>query len=389
MASSQDINDIRRHNIPVVYARGNHYDVGFDVGRTFSAMIKDFVSKSALLNSSYLPIYNTPQGKKVYNETLEVVTKSFPQYLRELQGVADGAGVEFYKLFLFHLDEILPNVAKQRSSGIEPTGCSTVYVNGDKEEILGHTEDASRDSLNAFYLVSAHIISQEPEGKYGVKVEKFTSLCYAGHLPGYTMSYNHHGLILTINTLVARTLNGKKTPRHFITRALLAAENYDEAIKILKDFGVGAADGCSLNLTFLNGFDERKFYNIELGPALPSSDESLLDIQAFGTGECSIHCNNYLRLKVLECVDPYMNSTKERYQTLIKFSEPRSLKGIIQMLGDQTGENWIFRDRPGPVNKTICVGIFDLKRRTWSLYKDNPKTNEPLLILHLELKNQK
>jgi hypothetical protein len=56
------------------------------------------VSTSPLLNDHFLPIYNTPEGLKVYTETLEVVTKSFPQYLRELQGTADGAGVEFHKV---------------------------------------------------------------------------------------------------------------------------------------------------------------------------------------------------------------------------------------------------------------------------------------------------
>ena len=179
-------------------------------------MIKDFLSSCSYLNDYFLPVYNTPEGLKIYNETLEVVTKSFPQYLRELQGTADGAEVEFYKvsweirrkkiqnwnwvnflsqLFLLHLDEILPNVAKQPRSGQEPTGCTTVYVNGPNEEILGHTEDAHRDTLNTFYMVSAHIISEEPEGRYGVKEENFTSLCYAGHLPGYTMSCNNHGLM--------------------------------------------------------------------------------------------------------------------------------------------------------------------------------------------------
>lgn len=107
----------------------------------------------------------------------------------------------------------MPNVAKRERSG-ETTGCTTVYVNDGKnevreflgnleeslrfevfQEILGHTEDSSREHLNTFYIVSAHIIADEAEGKYGVKEEKFTSLCYAGHLPGYTMSYNHHGLM--------------------------------------------------------------------------------------------------------------------------------------------------------------------------------------------------
>lgn len=61
-------------------------------------MIREFVEASAALNESYLPIYNTPEGLKVYNDTLEVVTKSFPQYIRELQGTADGAKVEFHKV---------------------------------------------------------------------------------------------------------------------------------------------------------------------------------------------------------------------------------------------------------------------------------------------------
>jgi hypothetical protein len=41
------------------------------------------------------------------------------------------------------------------------------------------------------------------------------------------------------------------TARHFITRALLTAENFAQAQQILRDNGVGAADGCSINMTFL------------------------------------------------------------------------------------------------------------------------------------------
>lgn len=77
--------------------------------------------------------------------------------------------------------------------------------------VLGHTEDALSEVLNHFYFVSAHIISESPEGKHKVVEERFTSLCYAGHLPGYTMNANHHGLVFSINTLSAKTLVGGKT----------------------------------------------------------------------------------------------------------------------------------------------------------------------------------
>jgi len=59
--------------------------------------------------------------------------------------------------------------------------------------------------------VVAHIISDKPQGKYNVKEEHFMSLCYAGHLPGYTMSQNHHGLVFSINTISAELLRSGKT----------------------------------------------------------------------------------------------------------------------------------------------------------------------------------
>lgn len=69
------------------------------------------------LNESFIPLYNSHEGRKystikichtiihdvlhterVYNETLESVKQSFPQYINELQGIADGSQVEFYKV---------------------------------------------------------------------------------------------------------------------------------------------------------------------------------------------------------------------------------------------------------------------------------------------------
>ena len=79
------------------------------------------------------------------------------------------------------------------------------HVDSEKQEILGHNEDALSETLNHWYLVSAHVI--EP----GCKQENFTSLSYAGFLPGYTMGYNQYGLVYTINTLSAATLRSGKT----------------------------------------------------------------------------------------------------------------------------------------------------------------------------------
>lgn len=385
--SPQIKNIPRRQAIPILYTRGTHYDVGYDVGRTFAALIKNFLQLSGPLNDTYLPLYNTDEGRKVYNATLESVKKSFPQYIRELEGTADGAQVEFHKLFLLHMDDILPVAVEGRNSINQPIGCSTICVNEPDCEILAHTEDALSEVLNHYYFVSAHIVSDSPQGRYNVTEERFTSLCYAGHLPGYTMNYNHHGLVFSINTLSAARLHGGKTPRHFITRALLSAENFVQAQQILRDNGVGAADGCSVNMTFLNQEGDRLFHNAEMGPA--ERDQSQLNILTVSPGEYTCHANMYLRLPVPEVTGLIIDSSVERMKTFNAFKAPKTLNDVIRMLGDQSAqEHTVFREKDAKdVIKTVCVGIFDCKRRTWSLYSDNPKFNAPLVVMPLVIKD--
>lgn len=76
--------------------------------------------------------------------------------------------------------------------------------------------------------------------------------------------------------------------RHFLTRALLAAENLDQAIRILRNEGTGVADGCSINLTFLKD-TERIFYNIEIGPQ--EGNEARMDILPIPRTEHMLHVN--------------------------------------------------------------------------------------------------
>ncbi|XP_055389503.1 beta-alanyl-dopamine/carcinine hydrolase [Condylostylus longicornis] len=380
----------RRHAIPILYTRGTHYDVGFDMGRTFASIINNFVDIFEPLNKEYLPLYETPKGKEAYDQTLDTVKKSFPQYIRELEGIADGAKVEFHKLFLLHMDEILPQSLKNENSvQAAPVGCSTIIVNHEDCRILAHTEDALTETLNNYYFVVAHIINDTPQGKYNVKEEKFMSLCYAGHLPGYTMNYNHHGLVFSINTISATYLRSGKTPRHILTRSLLSSDSYEQALTILKDSGIGAADACSINLTFLKNNDAKMCYNIEMGPVDGDGTESQLDIREIPIGDHSFHCNKYLRLQVPE-VNPYMvDSSDSRMKAFKSYEIPKTKEDVKNMLGDTSGgEHCVFRDN-GDVNelvKTIAVGVFDLEAKTYELYSDNPRYNEPHVVIPLVIK---
>lgn len=72
-------------------------------GRSFSGLIKNFLKTCDHLNNDYIPAYKTDKGKKIYDETLQVCKQNFPQYVKELEGIADGAEVDFYKVICFLL----------------------------------------------------------------------------------------------------------------------------------------------------------------------------------------------------------------------------------------------------------------------------------------------
>ncbi|XP_001599569.1 uncharacterized protein LOC100114612 [Nasonia vitripennis] len=374
----------RRNAVPIIYTRGTHYDIGFDIGRTFGKLIRDYVERYKPLNEAYLSLYETIEGRRVYDETLACVKEQYPQYVREIEGTADGSGVPFYKLFLMHLDDIVPNAAADGAQGnTQPVGCSSIICNHPGQEILGHNEDALTETMNHWYLVDAHVV--EP----GLQEEKFCSLSYAGFLPGYTMGYNHHGLVYSINTLSARTLRSGKTPRYFITRALLGVENFVKAQETLRNEGYGAAEGFSVNMTFLKQEGDRMFHNAEVGPVETGDTRSQLCIMTASPGENLFHCNKYMRLKVPEVEGLIIDSSIHRMAAINRHPPPKTRQEVIDILSDQTDDDFrVYQDiRPEDFVKTIATGIFDCVARTWSIYTDKPNCNEPIVVLPLRFKD--
>jgi len=64
-------------------------------------MIKEYLRLYEPLQSEFLPLYAQPEGRQIYEESLKSTQKYFPQYVIELQGVADGAKVPFHEVFTY------------------------------------------------------------------------------------------------------------------------------------------------------------------------------------------------------------------------------------------------------------------------------------------------
>ncbi|KAL4717824.1 hypothetical protein ACJJTC_000973 [Scirpophaga incertulas] len=369
----------RRRAVPVLYVQGSHYEVGFDVGRTFSSIIKNFLSNYGNLRD-FEKEYKTNDGRKAYETTLANMKQRYPYYVKEMQGIADGANVSFHQLFLLQMDDLIGTVNDNKIPRDDTGGCSSIGICSPTSTVLGHTEDAFSETLNHFYITSAHIIPTDEDKEHGAIEERFASLCYAGHLPGYTMGYNEYGLVFSINTLSPLILKPGNTPRTFITRALLGAKSFYDAERILLDEGLGIGNGFSVNMIWTDSWGSRQLYNVEVAPDL-KGNKSLIQIHKYDK-EPLVHCNRYQRANISEVTGPIIDSSAARLEAIHAHPTPKNRKDIEDILSDQTGKNFtVFQDRVDMVIKTIAAGVFDLDNKTWSIYINKPNISEPVAIL--------
>ncbi|XP_050427094.1 uncharacterized protein LOC126837290 [Adelges cooleyi] len=381
-----------RNSIPVVYVNGTHYEVGYSVGRTNGQMIKEFLKAYTPLQDDYLKMIAEPEGRAIYEESLNSTKMYFPQYVIELQGVADGAQVSFEELFLMALDDTLPVNLKKGPIEKGPVGCTSLMINQPNGQFLGHTEDAMAATEDHYYIVAAHIVPSEDEsgGIFKAREEKFEALAYAGHLPGYASGHNYHGVVFSINTLCTDNPLRGRIPREFITRALLSTRaDMAEIIEILTNKGVGTADAFNVNLAFLNvPRDSRTFYTIEVMPYNGEPKSEVYPTE-FPLGNNSVHANRLLYLKPSDGQRELRGSNssasrENRYKVLTKNKVATSLRDMLEIMGNRDdGKNSIFLNWPNDIGKTVHLGVFDFDKKVWIMWTKNPLDSPPLLQLPL------
>lgn len=379
--------------IPVLYARGTHYEIGLSTGRSFKSMHQDIFANWDFFNNVMMKNYATDRGQRIYDHTLRLCQSKFPLYVEELRGIADGSGVPFHKIFLAHLDCLMtvPDQDTKNKQIQADSGCTSVLCN-DTETIVAQNEDAFPEHANNVYIIVADIID-----KSGNRLEKFAALSYPGMLPGLAMGFNYKGLAFTINTLVPRETFDYGTPRFIVTRALLAAADHNEVMKILLDDGTGVGDGFSINICYINREDASEkptMYNIEVAPPKKLNETpefgsvSQVSVRNVPHGEIYVHCNKYLHLLVPE-IDESLTSSINRHKAISRLPVPSNEQLIKNTLSDQSNIDYPVYRRCQTKGKdgarTVATGIFDIQKMKWSIYANIPATSEPTLVISMNL----
>jgi len=191
-------------------AEGDYYQVGQAIGRAQRKNIKS-IFDLMIPNKELMEL-----SKKVLPRHQE----TFPNFIEELKGMADGAGVPFLNLFALNCFE---NLFKLKERGER---CTSLFWKGGGKTFVCHNEEEDCVNYGKLILVKVKIKNKC----------SFLSLNYPGILCGDSVSLNSYKMAQTVNTLHPKIEFKNGFARSFIGRALLESKTVKESCRILSKF---------------------------------------------------------------------------------------------------------------------------------------------------------
>lgn len=212
-----------RNPITRVFAKGDAFALGHALGQ---ASAETLVTR-VFATEEYRALDARWRGSDYLDQLEAAARASYPGYVREIEGIAVGAGQSFETVFLWNCrgDLRLPADVSPAVAQAAASGCTTIQVPAehDAPAIIAHNEDGAAELLGACLWVEA-----EPDGE-----APWQSFMYPGMLPGHTFGLNASGVVQTINNIRSHDLK-PGIPRHIICRAILGSSSLDASLEILR-----------------------------------------------------------------------------------------------------------------------------------------------------------
>lgn len=193
-----------------LHVKGTYSEIGKAIGK---AQKKEIIS---LLGS----IIIKEEIKAISEKALIRHKKAFPEFVQELEGIANGAGVDFLSLFAFNCFEDRISFKSHEEK------CTTIFWPDKKGGFIGHNEEEFGFNYGKLLLVQADVADKG----------SFLSLNYPGILCGDSISINSHGMIHTIDTIYPLKITRNGYARSFIGRALLESSSLKQTKQVLAKF---------------------------------------------------------------------------------------------------------------------------------------------------------
>ena len=377
--------------ITTVAARGaTNYEFGFNVGRATALRIAarmrgpEYVSVAAFGKGD--------AGAPFVTRLLVNANDTFPLYVDELRGMADGAGIAFADIFILNamseLERVMPSPPSSNSRGPAAVDlgaaeqCTTILVGppiaSGGPRLLVHNEDARPVELDLMYLLEGRL----PRAVGTGNPLQFTAFMYAGALATGAFGFNNNGVVFSTNALSPLELNMSGVPRTFLQRHLLEARSAQDAVGRLQT--VPVACGFSANIAALggNGGNPALLFNVELSPTLPAA------VTTVGANGVFYHTNSYITSPTAQNPSPSSAARLSRLAQL-PVPSPGNAEAAELMLGDTLNATYpVYRSATLPDRSmTVMSATFELTENargvgvgTLSLRANNPHLcREPIL----------
>jgi isopenicillin-N N-acyltransferase-like protein len=204
--------------IPVIKVSGTHRQVGQQIGEQMRPQLQRLmvhlrqdlppgVSWDAMLQKGRLCLAHS---RAVY-----------PQFVDELEGIAEGAELPFDEVFLEMCEELWEAAVWQAGGPARSKGCTDFAARGqataDGSTLLAHTNDLSPKDEQDLVILRVQA-GDEPE---------FLAVSVGGL--GYSAGFNAAGISMTGNAVSSNDVR-PGVPRLLIVRAILAARRLGEAM---------------------------------------------------------------------------------------------------------------------------------------------------------------
>ena len=197
--------------IPMIEARGSHREVGRQIGQGCQAQIRGMLTN---LREDLLEGISWPEMLEESKRYLELSRKVYPQYIEELEGIAEGVDEPFDEIFLSMCEELWESAAWKR-------GCTDMVARGratlDGSTLVAHTNDLLPKAEENLVLLKIQA-GDEPE--------------ILGISPGgiaISAGFNAAGISLTGNQLDNNDIR-PGVPRLLVVRAIMASRYLSEAM---------------------------------------------------------------------------------------------------------------------------------------------------------------
>lgn len=352
---------------PLIRVAGSHREMGRQIGEACKAQIRHSVENAQkLLADSYEQLELTWEGANIQaRKYIPFAQERYPQYVEEMIGTGEGAGVTFDEIAVVNAMEAVTMDA------LHLTNCTSIAVSNDLTAdghvLAAHNEDWLPQDEEDVFIIHAKPKDEPP----------FLAMTYGGLLPN--IGVNAHGLAQLCDSVYPND-SRIGIPRVVVSRAVLAAKTLGEAINRM--LSSRRAAGYNHLLVHESG----EIYNVEVS----ARRFAIL----YGENGYLLHTNHYLATKMQELEDEPEDliNSRIRYHRavrLLKQSEQHTIKTLQSIQRDHVNMpnsicNHTF-DTSNPLDreKTINAMVIDMTAREMHIAWGNPCEN-PYHTYHMD-----